>query len=242
MFKIVICDDEKEKTMVIYKILNSCVKKFITGGDIEIFTARPEKLIDYNADERYTYLFFLDITYKNVSGIDIATRLRAQYKDIYIVFVTAYPDLVYMTINQNIMPSGFLTKPPVENELKRVFISIYEYYKNNKRLSRSMLSVAVGSDIYKFFHDEIYYIESFNKKINIYTKSRRVSCYSSLSYLQEELGDEFIRCHKSFLINKKRIKNIFLSNMLIEMEDGSKVVISRTYKNAIKELVNGGEV
>lgn len=242
MFRIVICDDEREKTIAIYNVLSNCVKNIGTGGEIEIFTAHPEKLINYNADERYTYLFFLDITYKAISGIDIALKLRLQYKDIYIVFVTTYPNLVYMAINQNVMPSGFLTKPPVENELKRVFMSVYEYYKNNKQLARSMLTIAVGSDVYKFFYDEIYYIESLNKKINIYTKSKRVSCYSSLSYLQEELGNEFIRCHKSFLINKKRIKNVFLSNMIIEMEDGSMVSISRTYKSAIKEFVNGGGV
>ncbi len=241
MFKIVICDDEKEKTMAVYRTLNNCIKKLNMDGDVEIFTIRPEKLIDYNIEERSTYLFFLDITYKNVSGIDIAIKLRAQYKDIYIVFITACTTLVYMTVNQNIMPSGFLTKPPVENELKRVFKSVYEYYKNDKKLSKTILTVAVGSDIYKFFHDEIYYIESLNKKINIYTKSRRLSCYSSLSYLQEELGNGFIRCHKSFLVNKKRIKNIFLSDMTIEMEDGSRVLISRTYKSAIKQLVNGGE-
>ena len=241
MFRVIICDDEKEKTVALYKILNAVISNKGLGSDIEIFTARPEKLINYNADERYTYLFFLDITYKAVSGIDIALKLRSQYKDIYIVFVTVHPELMYMALSRNIMPSGYLTKPPVESELKTVFESVYEYYRNNKRLSKTMLTITVGSDVYRFSHDEIYYIESLNKKINIYTKSKRVSCYSSLSYLQEELGAGFIRCHKSFLINKSKIKGVFLSEMIIEMEDGSKVSISRTYKNAIKELMNGGE-
>lgn len=242
MFRIVICDDEKEKTVTMYKILHKVISNKGLGGNIEMFTTRPEKLIEYNVDERYTYLFFLDITYKNISGIDIALKLRAQYKDIYIVFVTVHPELMYMALSRNIMPSGYLTKPPIEKELETVFETVYEYYRNNKRLSKSMLTITVGSVVYRFFHDEIYYIEALNKKINIYTKSKRVSCYSSLSYLQEELGTGFVRCHKSFIINKSKIKGIFLSEMMIEMEDESRVLISRSYKNVIKEMVNGGEV
>ena len=102
-----------------------------------------------------------------------------------------------------------------------------------------MLTVSAGSAVYKIPYSEIIYIESLNKKIYIYSILKRISCYNSLQALETELGEMFIRCHKSYIVNKAKIKNIFFSEMIIEMTDGSRISMSRTYKSEIKRLYDG---
>lgn len=240
MFRVIICEEEKDRALALHGLLSRVANDLAARDKVELLLMRPEKLLEYNVDERYTCLFILDIIYKNVSGIDIAMRLREQYKNIFILFVTAHTDLVFNAINQNVMPSGFLVRPPVESEFKRVFLSIYDYYKNDRKMAAEMLTVASGANVYRFMHSEIYYIEALNKKINIYTNSKRVTCYSSLNYLQEVLSESFVRCHKSYLVNKEKVKHVYMAEMYIEMRDGSRVPFSRTFRTAVKKMF--GEV
>ena len=98
-------------------------------------------------------------------------------------------------------------------------------------------SVTTGAAVYKVSYDEIIYIEALNKKINIYTDKQRISCYNSLSALADELGNGFLRCHNSYIINKEKVKNIFMTEQYIEMKNGSTVSMSRTYKAEVKKLL-----
>jgi len=213
------------------------------GREIEIFSASPDVLMNYKIKDNYTYLFILDVIYKKINGLDIAKKIRRQYKDVFIVFVTRHIELLCMVINQNIMPSGFISKPINEIDMRKTLFNVFDYYKENCKTMVRTLTISTGSAVYKIPYNEIIYIESFNKKIFIYSDTQRISCYNSLQELQEELGKNFIRCHKSFIINKEKIKNIFFSDMIIEMCNGSKIAMSRTYKNEIKKLAKqGGDV
>lgn len=236
MFRIVICDDKKENIDRLNIFIRRIIKSMGIAG-VEVFSAAPDALYKYNINDNYTYLFILDVIYKDINGIEIARKLRGQYKDIYIVFITGHIELMHMVINQNIMPSGFLSKPVSENDIRMVLLEIFEYSKGGSKTAVDTLTVNTGSVVYKIRHNEIIFIESLNKKIYIYTETRRISCYGSLYGLMEELGEGFIRCHKSYIINKAKIKNIFMAQMYIEMSNGNRVAMSRTYKNAVREII-----
>ena len=192
--------------------------------------------------DSYTHIFILDVIYKGISGIDVAKKIREQYKESFIVFVTKHIELMHMVINQNIMPSGFIGKPINENDMRKALYNIFEYCKENIRANVQTLTISTNSAVYKIPYDEIIYIESINKKIFIYSDTQRISCYNSLYILEEELGEEFIRCHKSFIINKNKIKNVYFDEMVIEMLNGSKISMSRTYKSNVKKMYRIGDI
>lgn len=238
MLRIIICDETKECINRIYDLISRALRDIPEGRKTEVFSASPDALYKYKIKDNYTYLFLLDVIYGSVNGIEIAKRLRRQYKNIFIVFITNHTELMSMVINQNIMPSGFLAETAGENDIKMMLLGIFDYTRMSEKTESNTLTLSTGSAVYKIRYDEIIFIEALNKKIYIYTETQRISCYNSLYGLEEELGSGFIRCHKSFIVNKDKIKNVHMAEMYIEMTNGSKVSMSRTYKNIVKEMVN----
>ena len=66
---------------------------------------------------------------------------------------------------------------------------IYRDYLNVTQ-KKNVLHINVGPDIYKIEYDQIMYVESFQKKIYIWTKNQRIGYYDKLSSL-EEAGKDF---------------------------------------------------
>ncbi|MCD7905470.1 MAG: response regulator transcription factor [Clostridiales bacterium] len=226
---------KKENIDYVLKRVRGFVNEKYGDEDIEFFTARPDVLINYEIKDNYIYLFILDTVYKEVSGVDIALRLRSQHKEVYVLFITERLELLYPVINQNIMPSGFLRKPADENDLRKIISCVVDFYKEGSAKTIKTITVNTGSAVYKISHNEIVYIEALNKKIHIYTETNRISCYHSLQALENELKEGFVRCHKSYIINKGKIKNIYSAQMYVEMTDGNRIPISKTYKHNLRE-------
>ena len=88
----------------------------------------------------------------------------------------------------------------------------------------------MGPDIYKIEYDQIMYVESFQKKIYIWTKNQRIGYYDKLSSLEEKLGEGFFRCHRSYIVNLNNISKVNFPDMVIEMKNKAKIPISRAQK------------
>ena len=83
---------------------------------------------------------------------------------------------------------------------------------------------------------ENHYFESREKKIYINTGSAEFSFYDTLDHLEESLPDDFLRCHRSFIVARRYVRTILLSQNTIVLEDGSAIPLSRTYKAVFKVL------
>lgn len=66
--------------------------------------------------------------------------------------------------------------------------------------------------------------------------NKEYSYYDTLDNLENKLGSEFIRCHRSYIVSRYYIKKIQLSQNLIVLNDDSLIPISRSYKSRVKEL------
>ena len=58
--------------------------------------------------------------------------------------------------------------------------------------------------------------------------------YLTMDRLAEELPEQFLRCHRSFIVNSRKIRKIMLSQNLIGLEDGFDIPLSRSYKAVLK--------
>ena len=59
--------------------------------------------------------------------------------------------------------------------------------------------------------------------------------YGSIENIMQMVPDYFVRCHRSFLINIKKVRKLSLSEGVIEMTMNTAVPLSRSYKKAVKE-------
>lgn len=53
---------------------------------------------------------------------------------------------------------------------------------------------------------------------------------SSLNHFEEKLGAAFWRCHRSFLVNRARVRNVWLRENMVELDNGETCLLSRKAK------------
>ena len=70
------------------------------------------------------------------------------------------------------------------------------------------------------------------------TKEQEIEFYDTLDRLTGELGGDYIRVHKSFIVNLNNVSMIHFANRTVHFTDGTFVPLSRTYKAALAEEWN----
>ncbi len=87
--------------------------------------------------------------------------------------------------------------------------------------------------------NEVYYFESVDDKVFIYTQDKVYDCMLKLYEIEERFtGTDFLRANKSTIINLSKVKvlNPILNGKIeVELENGEHQVISRQYAPVLKE-------
>ena len=79
--------------------------------------------------------------------------------------------------------------------------------------------------------------ESREKKLFCNTGDEEYPFYGTLDQLAEQLGEDFVRCHRSFLANRKKIERVYLSGNVIELKGNISLPLSRSYKPEVKKML-----
>ena len=95
--------------------------------------------------------------------------------------------------------------------------------------------VKVKSDSFKILYKDIFYFESYGHDILIKTESNTYKMGGSLKKLEEEIAQhQFIRIHKSFLVNIKYIYSI--NSDTVTLTDKSTIPLSKERRAAVRKI------
>lgn len=228
MYRIVVCDDEKE-------ILNYILQKVEAGFEQSAFSVNCMAVSD--ARELVALLqnepidiIFLDIDMPFFSGLDIAKMITEKGLKTLLVFVTSYDALVYQTFAYR--PFAFIRKSFFQEEIGDII----------KRLEQELLSwreelvLQKAQEIVRILVEDIYYIEASGNYIDIHTKNGMERYRATLANMENELkGKGFLRCHKGYLVNIRHISR--MKNNEIELSDGSRLPVGRNYEKEVKQAI-----
>ncbi len=176
--------------------------------------------------EDVVHLFLLDIAIgnqKNNVGISLAKSIRAmpKYKDTPIIFITGYSDFVFDAIN-TIHCTSYITKPYSQEQLTEQLKTALQ--KNNLRLRKP------GGTFYNIDFSNIIYISSDGRTIQYHTtKDTFTSSTYRLKELSGLLPDNFLRIHKSYIINKNFLRNYSFTDGFVVLEGEITLPIGRSY-------------
>ena len=84
-----------------------------------------------------------------------------------------------------------------------------------------------------FYPGEICYLESRGHQTFIHLDQKKEVCCDKLSDLEEQMGEQFVRCHQSFLVNMKYIRRIEKESLILE--NGKRIPISKKRDLETKE-------
>lgn len=239
MLKIVICDESSEYVSQLAQITQNIIQKQEYNAEVALITTDPAKVLEMISVSPSDFFFVLTDAVFNgseLSGAQLGREIRKINRDCHIVYITSHQEIIRDILNSMTRPSGFYIKPIDEQELEILTADIYRDYLNVSVRDDDCFFINIGASMYRIPKDSIIYFEAFDKKIYVHTMNQRVGFYDSLANLEDRFGDSFIRCHKSYLINRSKIRSISFSEMTVSMENGADISISRTYKSQMREI------
>lgn len=198
-----------------------------------------ERLMQFVEENHLLDMICMDITVEE--GISQVLKLREQNKHAYLLLLASprISPAVYM--RPGIMASSLLLRPLSDVQLNTVLREAFESF--SKRYAAPIQENAgqfvIETKTEKQFvdYEQIIFFEAREKKIFLVTQTKEFAFYDTLDQLMEKLPDYFIRCHRSFVVNANKIERIQSGQNLLILKSGDNLPISRSYKKAVKELM-----
>lgn len=240
---IAICDDEENVRVYIRKL----IQKQSVSCKITEFSAGNELLQFQNhANAESIDILFLDISMEDMDGMTVAKQLRNQMKKKQeavwgslplLIFVTGYPE--YMAEAFAVNAFQYIVKPIKESNFEKIFLQAVREYQcliEKKQKEQKEILVRNGNTTRSVSSDDIYYIESSNRKVILYLLHEKIEYYDKISELESELKPDFFRIHKGYLINMKYVERY--DRTQVGLKNGDSLLISKyKYQEFVKNYL-----
>lgn len=229
MLNFVLCDDNLGILNKLENMLNTLFLKHDYDAKVGFKSDNANDILSYIKNNNVNVLI-LDINLQsNISGIDLAAKVRKTNKDLYIIFTTAH--LEYAMVAYKVKTFDYLPKPVtierLEDTIVRLFNDTYTTPKRYLKLSNKNI----------INQDDIQYIKKDGMKLIVCTDKKTYESYSSFNKIQDSLSNNFVRCHKSYIANINNITNIEAANNIIQFNN-TECYIGPKYKNNLLEVLN----
>tara|TARA_R110002111_G_scaffold247098_4_gene309947 strand:+ start:595 stop:1326 length:732 start_codon:yes stop_codon:yes gene_type:complete len=238
--KCVIIDDEP----LAVDIIESYILKI---GELEIVAKcnNPFEAITV-LNENHIDLVFLDIEMPNLTGIDLVQAIENMPQ---FIFTTAYPK--YALDGFNLNATDYLVKPIAFHRFLKAIARAKEKHELEHNITHNVLSTPLETHIkddyifvksdYKLIKIELkdlMYIEGLKDYVKFYTvnSEKPILSLMSMKSLEKELSNKnFMRVHRSFIVNLKKIVTIERNRIVF----GKKYIpVSEKYKENFQKFIN----
>lgn len=235
MIKFVLCDDNVPLLSKLKEVLEIIFSKNDLDACVSFTTSNIDEL-RYHVNNNDVDVLFLDIDLNSSSnGIDLAKEFRQNNKDLYLIFITGHFE--YILSAYECKTFDFIQKPFSQAKLERTILRLFDDIKGSQQTfikidrKHSLINQAT-----------VNFIQKQGMKTIYNTTSGTIESYGSFNHLSKLLPKNFIRCHKSYIVNIDNISNINLkTNEIIFKEyTDSQCFIGPKYKIKFLEEINYG--
>jgi DNA-binding LytR/AlgR family response regulator len=243
---ILVIEDES----IVSKDIQNSLKKL--GYNVVGSASTGEEAITL-ANELHPDLILMDIMLKGkMSGIDAATVIKEKL-NIPIIYLTAYADESTLNKAKVTEPYAYILKPFKEVDIHTsIEMALFKHKKQVALLKERDLLVSLmeskdvtnlifvksNSRLIKVKTSDVYFVEALKDYVVINTNNARYTIHSTMKDIHAKLPvSEFMRVHRSYIINIDKIASIEHHNIVIE--DNKKIIpIGGSYKEELQSRLN----
>ncbi len=229
--KCIIIDDEPIARKILQEFIEE-IDFLELAGQVENPLKAMLLLNDNDID-----LIFLDINMPKISGIDFLKNSKTSAN---VIMTTAYAEYAIEAYGLDVL--DYLIKPIAFDRFLKACNKAKEIntLRKNIQIQPNNLNdhffIKCNNQIEKVLYHDLLYAEAMLNYVMLYTNSKKMMVYVTIKNLEEQLPvDIFIKVHKSFIVNKTKIKSIEGNILDIGNE---KITISQSLREkVIAEIV-----
>lgn len=247
MIRCVIIDDEQPARELVKKLLTQ-------NGEYELVDECNNGFDGFKAIKDHSPdLVFLDIQMPKLTGFEMLELLDEAEKP-HVIFITAYDQYALKAFEQNAI--DYLLKPYTpdrfnqalekanerlkQKEPQKVESLLDDIRENTESLNRVVVKDRSKIEIIPV--DEIHYIKAEDDYVMFYTVRGRFLKKATMNYFEKNLPEkEFIRVHRSFIINTQQIKRMERyekETFILQLKCGENIKTSKSGAKRLKEALN----
>ncbi len=182
-------------------------------------------------------LLFLDINMPKLSGLSLLKTMQHRPE---VIITTAYPE--YAIEGFELSVADYLLKP---FSLERFVQAVMKIQKKTVESPEVTVvqkeevsqSIFVKSDkkLIKLLFEDINHVEAFGNYVKIYTNQMVLVPQTLVGFL-EKLPNQFLRIHKSYVINFDKLK--LIDGNQVVLENDIKLSIGKSYRKAVIDRID----
>jgi two-component system LytT family response regulator len=179
-------------------------------------------------------LVFLDIEMPDMTGIEVLQNMKP---NIPVIMTTSNKDFALESYNYNVV--DYLIKPVNFARFFKAVQKVHEQIQSKKEAENKPGNEEIflkdGHNLVKLNLHDILFIEAVSNYMSFKTTGKTILSLISMKKLEESLPSNFVRTHRSYIVNINKIDKIEGGNLLI----GEKYIpISSSYQEQLFQRLN----
>lgn len=249
-YSTLIIDDERLARVRLRKLLSNFPEQFSVVGEAKNGLEAEELIIDLKPD-----ILFLDIEMPKLTGFELLQKLENVPM---VVFCTAFEEYSLKAFDTNSI--DYLVKPIKLERLQQTvdkidtlkhklssekMLKVIDEITIQKKKQQKMTTIAVkkSEKIVLVKLDAVSHFKATDKYVTLYTDKGEELIEHSLAKLEENLPPNFLRVHRSIIVNTDYIKEFqkyFNNRYIVVLNNKGKSTITtgRSYYEIVKEWIN----
>jgi len=229
MLHVLICEDNPTHRTK----METIIAKERTKMKLTVSTSNPTDVLAYlKKHPSRRSLYFLDVDLQHeIDGITLGAKIREADPLATIVFVTAHEEMSHLTFKQKVQALDYIIKDKpseIETRMLECAAVAHKRHMEGKNISPKFFTVNTHGAHLNILLDDILYFEPHprtSERMILHTAESDIDFRGLISKVTTQVPD-FYRCHKSFLVNPKKIARVDRAMNQAIMTDGSCVYVA----------------
>lgn len=220
MFEIVILDDELKCIEKIRLVTKRAMHTLKIDYQLREYSQSQELLNDLEKGQRAD-VYLLDVEIPKISGLEVARKIRRNYLDAAIIYITNYVEYAVEAFEVNAY--RYIPKTLLKEKLPEAYSSLYAQYQSRME---DYYTIETCQKLERIPRQEIYYLIKEGKYVLIVHQR---GCSRVRMALEEVLAamkkGEFLLIDRSCAVGIRHIMS--LEQRQVILRDGNKLPVSR---------------
>jgi len=213
--------------------------------EVALSTHSPDEMLRFRqVNDEIDGLYFLDLELNaDMNGLQLAEKIRKLDPRGFIVFITSHAERSHLTFKYKVEAMDYITKDTLDisEQIRGCIDNAYALYTakpsplHNKYVIKTSDSRFVSLERSKI----LYFEATGGHMVYVNSEDSRYLFSGKLKEIHKSLGNDFFRCHKSFLVNIANITELCTEQNKVLFGEHAKCAFSARYAgDLIKRIKN----